>query len=409
MSGQSKSLWHNRDYILLLSGQTISSIGTGVSELAFPLLMLALTGSPAQAGFAGALRLLPYFILTLPVGVLVDRWDRKRVMIFCDTGRALSLASIPIAFALGHLTVVQLYLNALIEGSLYVLFDMAETASLPRVVEKEQLPTVTGQNLATQGMSDVLGSPLGGVLYSIGSVIPFLIDAISYAFSVASLLFIGTKFQEERTHAPRKLRTELLEGLSWLCHQPLICFLAILTSGINFVFPTSTLLVIILAQRQHALPAVIGLILAFGGIGFVIGALLGSPVQKLRLAYIVMGVFWLFALLWPFFALAPNPFVLGVILACLSLIRSVYGVTQLSYRLAKIPDELQGRVNSVFRLIALGSPSLGIALTGVLIQSIGVDPAVFVFSACLIVLALAAMLNPSVRNTRRSTGVLTEQ
>jgi MFS family permease len=95
MPGPSKSLWRNRDYILLLSGQTVSSIGTGVSELAFPLLILALTGSPAQAGFAGALRLLPYVILTLPVGVLVDRWDRKRVMIFCDTGRALSMASIP--------------------------------------------------------------------------------------------------------------------------------------------------------------------------------------------------------------------------------------------------------------------------------------------------------------------------
>ncbi len=113
--------------------------------------------------------------------------------------------------------------------------------------------------------------------------------------------------------------------------------------------------------------------------------------------------------LWPFFALAPNPFVLGVILAYLSLIRPIYGVTQLSYRLAQIPDELQGRVNSVFRLIASGSPSLGIALTGVLIQSLGVDPAVFVFWACLIVLALAAMMNPSVSKARRATEVHTEQ
>ena len=83
-------LWHNRDYLLLWSGQTISSIGSGISELAFPLLVLALTHSPAQAGFASALRTLPYFIFTLPGGALIDRWNRKRVMILCDAGRAIS-------------------------------------------------------------------------------------------------------------------------------------------------------------------------------------------------------------------------------------------------------------------------------------------------------------------------------
>src|SRR5438477_2195513 len=96
-------LWHNRDYLLLWSGQTISSIGSGVSELAFPLLVLALTHSPAQAGFASAFRTLPYFIFTLPGGALIDSWNRKRVMILCDTGRAISLASIPVALVLGHL------------------------------------------------------------------------------------------------------------------------------------------------------------------------------------------------------------------------------------------------------------------------------------------------------------------
>src|SRR5258706_876924 len=108
--GPPKPLWRNRDYMLLWSGQTVSSIGSGVSQLAFPLLVLALTHSPAQAGIAGALRTLPYFIFTLPGGALIDRWNRKWVMILCDSGRALSLASIPVALALGHLTIAQLYL-----------------------------------------------------------------------------------------------------------------------------------------------------------------------------------------------------------------------------------------------------------------------------------------------------------
>ena len=99
---QPRSLWLNRDFMLLWSGQVVSNVGTQVSTLAFPLLILALTGSPAQAGFAGALRALPYLIFSLPAGALIDRWDRKLTMILCDTGRALSLASIPVALAIGH-------------------------------------------------------------------------------------------------------------------------------------------------------------------------------------------------------------------------------------------------------------------------------------------------------------------
>src|SRR5256885_13480401 len=136
-SDKAKSVWHNRDYVLLWSGQALSDIGGAVSELAFPLLVLALTHSPAQAGFAGALRALPALLVSLFAGVLVDRWDRKRMMIFCDTGRAISLASIPIAFALGHLTIWQLYITAFLEGSLMILFKLAKTAAVSQVVTPE--------------------------------------------------------------------------------------------------------------------------------------------------------------------------------------------------------------------------------------------------------------------------------
>src|SRR5215475_7427112 len=102
---QPTSLWRNRDYLLLWGGQAFSDIGGAVSELAFPLLVLSATHSPAQAGFVGALRALPAPLFSLLAGVLVDRWNRKRVMLVCEVGRALSLASIPVAYALGHLTI----------------------------------------------------------------------------------------------------------------------------------------------------------------------------------------------------------------------------------------------------------------------------------------------------------------
>src|SRR5438270_8067161 len=104
------SLWHNRDFLLLWGGQMMSAVGSQVSLIAFPWLILAVTSSPAQAGLIAAIRTLPYILFGLPAGALIDRWNRKQVMILCDTGRALALASIPLAFALGVLTALQLYL-----------------------------------------------------------------------------------------------------------------------------------------------------------------------------------------------------------------------------------------------------------------------------------------------------------
>jgi len=394
-------LWRNRDYMILWSGQTISSLGTGVSQLAFPLLILALTHSPAQAGFAGALNTVPYLVFSLPVGALIDRWDRKRVMILCDVIRALNSASIPVALAFGHLTVVQLYVNALVEGSLFVFFNIAEVACLPRVVAREQLPAATAQNMATQGVTSLLGPPPGGVLYSVACGFPFLADAVSYAVSFCSLGLIRATFQEERVVTPRKLHVEISEGLTWLWCQPLIRYMAFLTGGLNFAGAGSDLVLIVLAQHQHASPAFIGVVFAIGGIGGIVGSLIGPAIQK-RFSFgsVIISMCWLNAVLWPLYIVAPNPFVLGAITAGLFIIAPVYNVVQFSYRLALIPDQLQGRVNSVFRLLAFGFQPLGMALTGVLLQRIGTTGTVLAFGAILVALAVPTTLNAHIRHAQ---------
>src|SRR5216684_2194569 len=131
---QVPTLWHNRDYLILWSGQAISLVGTGITQTAFPLLVWDRTHSAFQVGLVGAMNLIPYVFLSLLAGALVDRWNRKWVMILCDSGRALNLVSLLIALLLGHLTVMQLYLNALVEGLLFVFFNIAEVASLPRII-----------------------------------------------------------------------------------------------------------------------------------------------------------------------------------------------------------------------------------------------------------------------------------
>lgn len=266
--------------MLLWSGQVISSLGTQVSQLAFPLFILFLTHSPVQAGLAGALRALPYLIFSLPAGALIDRWDRKHVMILCDSGRALALASIPLALAFGILTVAQLYLVSFLEGTLFVFFNIAEVACLPRVVIREQLPAANAQNLATEGITSLVGPPLSGILYSIASTLPFLADAVSYVVSVLSLFFIKTKFQGERVVAPHSLWIEIKEGLSWLWHHPIIRFMAILTGGNNLISAGFILVIIVLAQHMHASPFTIGLIFAIGGIGGILGAIIAPPFRN---------------------------------------------------------------------------------------------------------------------------------
>ena len=399
--GKSTTLWRNRDYMLLWSGQMVSSIGTQASTLAFPLLILAVTRSPAQAGFASALRAVPYVIFSLPAGALIDRWNRKLVMLLCDAGRAIALGSIPVALALGRLTVAQLYIVSVVEGSLFVFFNIAEAACLPRVVAKAQLPAATAQNQATEGVSSLIGPPIGGALVGLAQALPFVTDAVSYLGSVISLYFIRTQFQGERGLATRRLHEEIGEGLVWLWRQPLIRYMAFLTGTSNLVGNGTLLIAIVIAQGQHASPFVIGLIFAIGSVGSIIGSIVAVRLRRrYSFAQVIVSSTWVWAILTPLMAIAPNPLALGVIMAGLFLTSPIYNVVQFSYRLALIPDELQGRVNSVFRLIAFGGQPIGFALAGVLLETVGPVASVLIFSLPIVLAAVLTTINPHVRGAR---------
>jgi MFS family permease len=393
--------------MLLWSGQMVSSIGTQASTLAFPLLMLAVTRSPAQAGFVGAVRAVPYLLLSLPAGALVDRWDRKRVMLLCNAGRAVALASIPVALALGRLTVAQMYLVSLVEGSLFVFFNLCEAACLPRVVPAEQLPAATAQNTATENVSWLVGPPLGGALFGLARALPFLADALSYGASVVSLLFIRTRFQGERGLTRRRLHLEIGEGLAWLWRQPLIRYVAFLTGTIDLVGSGTFLIAIVIAQNQHASSFVTGTIFTIASVGGIIGSIVAVRLQRrFSFAQIIVVCVWVWAALTPLLALAPNPYLLGLVLAGVFLAGPIYDVVQFSYRLALIPDFLQGRVNSVFRLIAFSGRPLGYALAGVLLQAIGPVASVLIFSIPYLAAALLTTINPHVRNARGLSDLL---
>jgi predicted MFS family arabinose efflux permease len=393
-------LWRNADYMFLWSGQVISTLGSTASTIIYPLLILALTGSPRDAGIAGALRALPYLVLSLPVGALVDRWDRKAVMILCDVGRAIAVASIPAAMAFDALTLAQLYAVSLLEGSLYVFFNIAEVAALPRVVPAAQLPEAAAQNEAGFGAANIVGPSFGAFLYqAFGRGVPFLVDALTYAVSVLSLLRIRTPFHGERAPGRRDLRAEVAEGLRWLWGNRLIRFMAFLTGATNLVGAGAPLLLIVLAKETGAHDAQIGLLFSIAGVGGIVGSLVGGQIQK-RFGFgaVIVALMWGQALLFSLYAVAPSWPLMGAIGGLLFALSPIYNVVQFSYRLALIPDRLQGRVNSTFRLLAFGLMPVGAALSGVLIERFGTQVTIVLFSAWLAALAVLASVNRHVRN-----------
>lgn len=390
-------LWQNRDYLLLWCGQTISILGTQVSQIAFPLLVLALTGSPAQAGYVAAARTVPWLLFALPAGALVDRWDRKLVMILCSAGSALALASVAITFALGTLTIAQIVAVSFIEGTFALIYGLAESSALPHVVAREQLPTAIAQQNAQYAVGALVGPPLGGALYGVSQILPFLVDACSYALSAVSLRFVRAAFGGRGDAARRSLRAEIGERIGWLWRQPLVRYMAFLTGGLNFTAGI-TLIVIVLAQRQGASSASIGAIFAVAGVGGICGALLAPRVQRgLSFGQAIIGLCWLWVIIFALFAVARSVVAVAAILTLFFLVAPTYDTVQYSYRLALIPDALQGRVNSVFRLVAQGMRPLGLALTGVLIERWGVAGTLLALCCWLAVVALLTTLNGHVR------------
>jgi len=345
-----------------------------------PLLVLALTGSPAQAGLIAAAHFLPYVMVSLPAGALIDRWNRKAVMIGCDVARFLAFGSVPLAYALGHLTAAQLYAVALVEGTAFVFFNIAQSASLPRVVPAGQLLQANAATMAAMSVAAFLGPGLGGVLISfarttvVGAAVAYLLDSLSYLASVISLAFIRIPFQVSRLPATQSsLSADIRDGVHFLWGQRLLRTLALLTLSTNIFLGPIDLAVIVLARDSlHADARAIGIIFSLGSVGALLGSVVASRLRmRLRVGRIIVGATALEALALPVLATAASPLTLLVAWGLLTAAVSIYSVTVESYRLALTPDALQGRVNSVAGLLNFSCTPLGIAAGGLLLGRVG--------------------------------------
>lgn len=263
---KSPSLWRNHNYLLLQSGQMVSFIGNQQQFLALPLLVLALTGSAVQAGLAIGLNAVASIVVSPIAGVLVDRWNRKTTMVLCDAGRMFVTLTIPLAFWLHMLTMPLIYVAVTIAGILGTIFSVANAAALPNVVSQDQLPMALSQSQAAYTSVRVVGSLIGGTLYSIGKVIPFLVNALSFGISVLSLGLLRGNFQMSREASRQPLHEAIAEGFAWLWKQPLLRFLTIVNGADSLRYGAGYLVILIIAEELHTSPSGIGAIFMAAGI-----------------------------------------------------------------------------------------------------------------------------------------------
>lgn len=383
----------------------VSTLGSHTAGIVYPLLVLALTGSPEVVGWVSALRITPFVLLCLPVGAMVDRWDRRRVMLWCDLGRGLVVGSLPLAMLWAEPSLWHIVAVAVVEGTLMVFYNLAEVAALPRVVPRPQLAQASAINQAGFAAAGIAGPAQGTALFQVSRALPFATDALSYAVSAFTLWRLRGDFSAVPASAPRHLGAEVMTGLRWLWREKIVRQMAMLTGAINFVEASVPLLLIVMAQQMGASAVEIGLIFSAGGVGGVLGSLVGGRIQRyLSFGHVIGGVVLLLALLFPLYAACPSPLWLGVVFGLMEFLGPVYNVVQFSHRIALIPQGLEGRVNAGYRFIAHLLSPVGAAVCGVLLERAGSGWTLAFFASIFGLLAVAALASRTIRHEPSLTG-----
>ncbi|NUT55822.1 MAG: MFS transporter, partial [Thermoleophilia bacterium] len=391
-------LRRNRDFMLLWTGQVVSTVGSRASGVAFPLLVLTQTGSPSKAGLVGFAATLPFPILFLVAGIVVDRVDRKRLLLVSEAARALAFASLVAAFALDRVTLGHILAVAFVEGTFFVFFRLAESAALPRVVPKPQLPTAVAQNQARDQGAELAGSPLGGFLFQLDRALPFVFDAVSYTIGFLTLLFVRTPLQAEREPATTRVREELAEGIRFTWREPFIRAIVVLVAGSNFAFNALFLVLIVRAKELGASAGLIGAMFAILGAGALLGALVAPTVARhVPARYVLVGILWIWAAYPLLLALLPNAIALGLVGAVAGTLGPIFNVVLSAYRYALVPDRLQGRVGSVILLVAWGTIPLGAIAAGVMLETLGAVESMLVIAGVNLAVAVGAIAARTVR------------
>ena len=384
---RSRSLWRSPDFLKFWTGQTVSELGSHITRDGLPLLaVINLAASPFQMGLLTALGSAPALLISLFAGVWVDRIHRRPILIAADLGRALLLATIPLAALGGWLSMAQVYIVVALTGAITIFFSAAYHAYLPSLVERDHIIEGNAKLAMSSSATEVIGPGLTGFLVqTITAPIAILFDALSFLFSAASLAIIR---KPEPPPAPVEKRQSMLiearEGLGAVIHQPILRALAGALSTSSFFGSFFGVLYGLYAIRiLQMTPTALGVTIGFGGVGSLVGALLaGRAVRRFGLGPTLIGCLWLeviFGLLTPLAAAVPSLAVLMLSIAQLSdALGTIYFINAMSLRQSITPDRLLGRVNASIDLLAAVIGLVGALVGGLLGSVIGIQATLFI-------------------------------
>jgi MFS family permease len=395
------ALRRNRDFVLLTSGELLSSAGSQLTSVAYPLLTLALTHSPAKAGIVGFAGLLPAPLLGLPAGEAADRWDRKRIMIAADLLRMVAIAILAVAVIAGSAGLWLIAVVAFAEGTGGVFFGAGRAGALKAVVPPDQLGDAVGVQEGRSAVVSLVGPPLGGALFNAARSLPFVVDALSYSFSFLSLIAMRTPFQDVREPDLTPLRRRFAEGFSFLWSHPFVRTTTLLYAIGNFALPGLFLVVVVEAERAGLSGGQIGLLFAAFAACLLVGSALSPIVRQRRsMRGIILVELWL-GLGSALFLVWPNVYVLVASMLPLGVALPITDTVVVGYRISITPDRLLGRVEAIRAVLAQSATPLGPLCAGVLLDSVSARETVAVFTACALVLAVWGTLSPDLRGEQR--------
>ncbi len=390
-------LRRNRDFVLLQAGQLLSSFGSNMSRIAYPLLALAVTHSAAAAGYVSAMLFVPMLAFSLPAGVAADRLERRRLMIVSDVVAAAALAVLAGAVIAGDARLWLILVVAAVDSTAGVFFRAGQSGAFRAVVPLPQIAAAASVVQARLSIVRLGAPPLGGALFTVTRALPFIGDAASYVFSTGSLLLMRTRFQESRESARAPLRRQLAEGISFFARIPFLRTTMLMVAVSNFTVTGVELAVIVLAKRAGLPGAAVGGFIALTGATTLLGSLSSGLWRRLLpMRRILLAEYWA-AIGYAAFLMWPNVYVLAAAFAAQAFCFPNTDAAVAAYSYALIPDRLIGRALSVSNTMRVLATPLGPLVGGLLLASASPRTTIVALAAPTVAVAALGTASKAIR------------
>ena len=391
-------LRRNRDFLVVLFGQGISSFGDAISNTALPILVLALTGSGFAMGIVGVLSTLPDLLIGLPAGAYADSWDRRTMMFWADLGRAVLTALVPLSVWVGGPTIAVIIGVAFPLNVLRVLWLAGYTAAVPALVGRDLVPRASGIFEAVFNVGWIVGPALAGILAgAIGAGTVIAIDAVTFLVSALALLLLHRSLKPAARHVQTHIVADIREGIRFVAHHSTLRgVLALWTTTSVVTAGLVTSLIFYITIDRDLGSEVVGIVLSAFAVGSLGGSLLAARLALKPVGPVMLGGAMFTGVTLIAITGAPEPLI--VLMALLAgIVNANILVAYISLRTMLSPDEMLGRVGATARTLSVGLMPIGALVAGIALDAVGGGATLNAMGALLLAAGAGFALLPAVR------------